>query len=249
MTSNSPAETSGLSKHQLDLIEQFESLYNTIDRVLRNELRSPSKATFRDVVEEYCANHRGWPDVQLMRTTGNVRNAMVHTKTEPYRYLVLPTSEMIQQLAAACHRLIKPARVIPVFHREVKTVSPDDSLAHVLKLVRERNFSQFPVIGAHGFRGLLTENGITRWIAEHVGTSMSLVDFQDVTVAQALADEEKRKNHRFVARNALADDVVALFAANRLLEAVFITDSGKTTEKLLGIATRWDIPELYQEKP
>lgn len=234
-------EISGLSQDQLDRIEQFEADYNAIDRFLRNELNCNSQVPFTALVTKYSEKHKGWHQDRLLRTIADLRNAMVHGKTEPYRYIAVPTPATVQDLHSCRTRLMKPECVIPVFQRDVKTVSADDSLAHVLKLVRDTNFSQFPVMGAHGFRGLLTENGITRWLAEHVGSSMSLVEFDDITVAQALADEEKRQNARVVARNARVDDVIAMFAANRLLEAVLITETGKVAERFLGIATRWDV--------
>jgi hypothetical protein len=40
------------------------------------------------------------------------------------------------------------------------------------------------------------------------------------------------------------DDVRGLFSSNEILEAVFITASGKESEGLLGIATRWDMLRL-----
>ena len=94
------------------------------------------------------------------------------------------------------------------------------------------------------FRGLLTENGVTRWLAHHVATALSLVELDDVPVGQVLQNEEERRNYHFVPRDMRVDDVSALFARQTLLEAALITASGKETEKLLGIATRWDILHL-----
>ena len=56
--------------------------------------------------------------------------------------------------------------------------------------------------------------------------------------------EEKRNNHQFVARDTRVDDVGGLFASHELLEAVLITASGKASEALLGIVTRWDLIHL-----
>jgi hypothetical protein len=40
------------------------------------------------------------------------------------------------------------------------------------------------------------------------------------------------------------DDVRGLFAAQPVLEAVLITANGSQAEKLLGMATRWDVLQL-----
>jgi hypothetical protein len=47
-----------------------------------------------------------------------------------------------------------------------------------------------------------------------------------------------------VARELRVSDVSALFASHELLEAVLITASGRESETLLGIATRWDMIHL-----
>jgi len=91
---------------------------------------------------------------------------------------------------------------------------------------------------------LLTENGVTRWLARHVSQSVSSVRLGDIQVLQVLQNEEERTNHQFVRHDMRVDDVTALFAKQTLLEAVFVTASGDETENLLGIATRWDILQL-----
>jgi predicted transcriptional regulator len=234
----------GLSKGQLDLIEQFVSDYNAVDRYLRKVLGCDSHVTFTHLVNMYACSHPTWRDTDLLKVVAEVRNAVVHGKTEPYHYVAVPTPSLVQRLRACRERLTSPARAIPVFQRKVERVSTQDDLAKVLKIIKHRDYSQFPVYEAEKFRGLLTENGITRWLAHHVTTELSLVELGEVSVQEVLRSEEKRKNYDFVAREARVDEVVELFALEKLLEAVLITASGKESEALLGIATRWDIIHL-----
>jgi predicted transcriptional regulator len=244
MTSRINADRAGLSTEQLDLIEQFEADYNAVDQFLRNALGANKQVAFTQLVNEYSRKRAGWHDADLLRTIASVRNAIIHGKTEPYRYPAVPTRATAQSLRGCLDRLINPARAIPTFQRKVESVSVHDSLAHVLKIVQHRDYSQFPVYGDNQFRGLLTENGITRWLAEHVTRELSLVELEDVPVKQVLANEEKRKNYLFVPREMPVEDVRCLFASQELLEAVLITAHGKESEALLGIATRWDMIHL-----
>jgi predicted transcriptional regulator len=94
------------------------------------------------------------------------------------------------------------------------------------------------------FLGMLTENGVTRWLARHVVRTLSLVELDEIFVSNVLQSEEVRKNHQFVPGDMRVDELSALFAKQALLEAVLVTASGKQTEDLLGIATRWDILHL-----
>jgi predicted transcriptional regulator len=130
---------------------------------------------------------------------------------------------------------------VPRFQRSGEVVTPDESLAKVLKRVSQKEYSQFPVYDGDKFRGLLTENGITRWLAHHVSKKMSLVELEEVPIKQVLPEEETRPNWLFVSRNHTVDEVKGLFAEKELLEAVLITDAGKPAEKPIGIVTRWDV--------
>ena len=83
------------------------------------------------------------------------------------------------------------------------------------------------------------------WVAHHVTNQLSLVELDDVPVKQVLHTEEKRKTYHFVARDTHVDDVRGLFASHEILEAVFITASGKESEGLLPAtdAQNGQIPE------
>jgi predicted transcriptional regulator len=72
------------------------------------------------------------------------------------------------------------------------------------------------------------------------------VQLDEVSVEEVLGEEEQRQNCMSIARNKLVDEAIELFADNELLEAILITESGKDTEKLLGIATRWDMLKIKE---
>ena len=83
----------------------------------------------------------------------------------------------------------------------VESVRSEDSLAQVLRRIAERDYSQFPVYSGTTFQGLLTENGITRWLARHVVSKLSLIELEDITVKQVFPEEEHRPNWRIVPRD------------------------------------------------
>lgn len=230
-----------LPREQVDRIESFEADYNAIDQYLRRELGGERASSFTSLLGSYFRKHPGWRDKDLLTALADLRNAIVHEKTEPYGYVAVPTPEISRRVHECRERLMSPARVVPTFQRKVQTVSVDDTLGKVLKLIEEKDYSQFPVYANGGFRGLLTENGITRWLAQHVTRILSLVDLDDIEVKQALKNEEKRVNYHFVGRTTRVDDVRSLFASQPLLEGVLITQGGRESEALIGIATRWDM--------
>ena len=244
MKKKSVAGEKGLRKEQLNLIEQFEADFNGIEKFLRKVAGGDRYEPFMRLVNKYLSSHPTWTDAEFLRMAASVRNAIVHGKTEPYRHVAVPTPTTVRNLRACRDRLTNAPGVIPAFQREVESVSVHDDLAKLLGIIKERDYSQFPVYETGGFRGLVTENGITRWLARHVSTELSLVELEDISVKEVLRNEEKRENYRFVRQDVRVDDVRGLFALHDLLEAVLITNSGKKSEPLLGIATRWDIIHL-----
>jgi predicted transcriptional regulator len=172
-----------------------------------------------------------------------IRNPLVHGPTRPGEYPLVPSARLVREVEALRNRLTRPDQAIPAFERPVETLAPAESLAEVLKLIRKRNYSQFPVYDdGLTFRGLLTENGITRWLARHVATELSLIDLEEVSVKTVLREEEQPQyNCAFVTRGESVERIRQLFAERDMLEAVLISPNGKRNEKLLGIATRWDL--------
>jgi len=238
------ASASCLTKEQRDLIEQFEADYNAVDRFIRGALDADDHIGFAKLVRRYLNGHVGWTDAEFLITIAKVRNLIVHERTDLHRHVVVPTRAVAEGLKHCKERLINPARAVPTFQRTVETISIHDSLSRVLNVIEQRDYSQFPVYDEKRFQGLLTENGVTRWLARHVSQSISSVRLGDIPVSQVLLNEEERKNYHFVPHDMQVDEVTALFAKQALLEAVLVTPSGDKAENLLGIATRWDILHL-----
>jgi predicted transcriptional regulator len=154
----------------------------------------------------------------------------------------VPLASVVLRVEAIYQHLVSPRRAIPAFARRVAVISADDALSEALRLAADQSYSQLPVYRRGRFLGLLTENGITRWLAEHaVARAETPLDLARVPVSDVLDTEERRHNVDFVSRDESVDQLLHLFVRHPTLEAVLITEHGDPAEALLGIATRWDI--------
>lgn len=237
----------GVTEEQRALVDRFIAAYNAIDHALRGKLDLPNEVGFSRAVRMQMEQKPSWKDGQALLRYAELRNVLVHEPQVPNGYLSIPVESVVADIEAIRDRLLNPQRVYPAYQRGVVTVTPDETLDTVLALIKERDYSQFPVYDADfTFRGLLTENGITRWLAHHLDLlgGTTLVEFDDHRVEHVLATEEARRNIDFVARTALLDEVESLFAQNPTLEAVLITHSGRSSEKPLGIITAFDVSRL-----
>jgi predicted transcriptional regulator len=235
-----------MSAKARSLVERLQMAYNKIDHHLRATIGYRRGVPFASLIEETVTLTK--QDRELLQLGSRVRNLLVHDRIQPHEYAVTPSSSVVEQLELLEQRLGRPERAIPAFQKVVERLTPFDSLAKVLGKIRERDYSQFPVFDGTAFRGLLTENGVTRWLARHVTIEISRVYLDDVLVKAVLNQEEDAKtNWVFVRGSETVDRLRQLFAEREMLEAVLITESGRQSEKLLGIATRWDMLNWRRE--
>jgi predicted transcriptional regulator len=248
-----PVNDRELTQAELDSIEQFNTLFNRVEGYLRTVLHEPDETGFGRLLALYLQGGPACPDMRgKLQRAQKLRNVLVHQRGRRYQYVAIPTKETIRQVRDCYLSLIGDTRARDKFASPVVEVTSSDTLADVLAKISENDFSQFPVYDGNDFRGLLTENGIVRWIAHHILQGRDTVDFGTVSVERVLVErvfvrelleeeEERAENVRFEEDTATVDDVRRLFAENNLLEAVLITENGRPDEKLLAIATRSDV--------
>jgi predicted transcriptional regulator len=222
-------------------VDEFVRCYNEIDAELRRLLHKTKKTSFADLVAEFERTGCARKDADCLRRVAGLRNFIVHEPKKDDDFCAVPTELMLAELVAISQRLLAPDRVTPRFAKRVETVSPGDTLSRVLRQIARRDFSQFPVYASRRFKGLLTENGITRWLAKHVERTLSLVDVDEVFVSELLREEEQRNNCAFIHPDLTTDALRSMFRDQDMLEAVLITENGQRTESPLGIVTRWDM--------
>jgi predicted transcriptional regulator len=228
-------------------IVDFSTMFNRLHKAICRGLGRRDHFPFSDAVWEYKDKHQFWPYRDSLLAIGRLRNVFVHEHVDSKLYLAIPTESSLHTLRMALASVEKPPLVTPRFECPVVCVGSDELLTDVLRRVQSLNFSQFPVYDKGEFKGLLTENGIVRYLARRHSSQETLIELTDVSVRALLREEENNKNFIFVGLTERLDSMLDRFARQPLLEAVLITKSGKKTDKLIGIATQWDAIEARRE--
>ena len=230
-----------IPKRDRERIDSFLHCYNEIDAELRRRLRKEKRTSFASLIREFERSGGSRQDGDLLERAGALRNFVVHEPKKEHDCCAVPTELLVLQFRQLRDQLLDPEKVTPRFAKRVETISPDHTLTHVLRQIARRDFSQFPVYQADKFKGLLTENGITRWLSKHVERTFSLVELEEVYVSELLREEELRDNCHFVHGKVTIEEARRMFREHGALEAVLITENGQRTEPPLGIVTRWDM--------
>ncbi|MGM8215466.1 CBS domain-containing protein [Bacillaceae bacterium W0354] len=227
--------------------EKFLSTFNKIEKFLNDELKVGDKYTsFSSSVKKASSRNivvRRYKDNLL--EFAELRNAIVHERTEPEYPIAEPHDSIVELIELVYQELTEPKKVIPLYEREVTAFQATDSLADLLKIVKQSAYSYFPVYEGGQFLGLVTENGITNWLA---GTVEEKVSRKKTPLKEILKYEEGVENYTFMSANATIYEAQQIFqeniAKNVRFDTILITKNGERHEKLIGIITTWDIIEL-----
>lgn len=248
LSRNSP--DAKLNPVDMDLIERFIGAFNAIDVYLEKALHVSHNQSFRSLVDLFAKRNKWWNDANWLHVYADLRNIIIHDKVAAFEYPCVPTKATVERVEQIRDALLHPERLLPRFEKPVIVVAPGDSIAHVLRIMHKQHYSHFPVYADHqGKRscvGLLTENGISRWLAEWVCEEKSLINLDKEHVAEVLNREESRQKFQFAPPHAPVQKILQQFHDNPYLEAVLITPNGDPHQLPQGIITRRDVME-YRE--
>jgi predicted transcriptional regulator len=230
-----------MNQNHKDFLEAF----NEIDAFLRKELRFDQKPNFVDVLDEFCDRRYRFQSRDELKRLARLRNFIVHDKQINEPIIEVP-DKTVKQIRTIRDSLLKPSLCGDLYKCTVHKLAPGDRISSLLENIKKYDFSQFPVYDENRLVGLVTENGITKWISTHMVEQGSLVELGDHTVDEVLNCDEKRQSYALLGRAQPVDAVINCFEQQRKLEAIIITENGKDGETPLGIATVYDVVRYRQ---
>lgn len=230
--------------------DNFLAAFNRIEQFLNNGntngIYRPFSQLVRDQTERNVTVKRNKD--QLIKFS-NLRNAIVHQSTQGSYAIAEPHDSIVEEIEKVEHELINPPTVLTQFQKKVETFKHNNSIADVLKIIRDRDYTQFPVYREEEFIGLLTENGITKWLARNI--EEDIISLEETNLIDILEFEEEVDNYIFIGKEMNVYEAEEIFKdfphTRERLDALLITHSGKKTQSLLGIITTWDILQFYKK--
>lgn len=231
-----------MTKAEQKRIRDFVQAFNRMEDRMRRELNAPSEQ-FHKLVKAYCNLHPYWEDGGHADGMAKIRNLLAHKSGVP-ESMAVPTSATVSKMKALSKRFCARRVAGTTFHKRVVTLEHEHSVRSVLQLINKHDFSQFPVVTNSRVVGLLTENGLTRWLAKHVHEGTGALQLDRQTVRDVLRQQEDGVEYVCAPAATFVDEVGTMFRKKPTLEAVIVTDDGGAASELVGIATRWDVLKL-----
>lgn len=228
----------------MDSATEFIRLFNELDEYLKKLTRQQRLRTFPERVAEVArrsASVRRWRD--NLRDFSELRNAIVHDRYYPERIIATPTEDAVEQMRYIVGQIIEPVTLGGHFSSELTCFTPQSPLVDVLRWLRDHDFSQ--AVLYDGELGILTVKGIARWLTAQ--TEIECLMLSETKVADVLPFEQPG-SFIVLGRNNTVDEAREAFEhelahGQRKLYAILFTQTGKATQKPLGIVTPWDLIE------
>jgi predicted transcriptional regulator len=225
---------------------RYLDAFNAIEKWLRDQTPGSERYDFPNLIDLVSERHHGVRrHASKLKELNRFRNFVVHDFSQN-KAMAVPTTWAADLISAVRRELLSPEPLLSFAAKPVATCQPSDPITLAVTKMRDGKFSQIPVCENSRCLGLLTAETIARWLSAELPVKGGLVEEQPIS--EVLAHQEDPDNHTFVNRSANVDEALAAFEAfmarGKRLDAVLITQNGRSTEGLLGIVTINDVPTL-----
>ncbi len=223
---------------------KFISVYNEIDHFLRVSLHEEKWVSYHELVERSAKFNRIVREYEEdLKQIGDLRNAIVHRSTG--EIIAVPCESIVSRAEEILKKLKAPPLVIPMFQKQVVTADEKESIAKIIKLMKDNNFSKIPVYENGRFLFLATAEAIVRYISENL-----TADLRNSRIRNVSGYMEHKDNCQFVSKDTDVFKVAEIFEIyhrnGEKLDAVIITENGDKNLPPLGMITLFDVGVIYR---
>jgi predicted transcriptional regulator len=226
-----------------DFLEDWKKLEDFIE----TNSRGSGEREFRRRLEHVAVTN---PLIRINKTEilqiYEIRNVIAHEDSD--KYYAYPNEYTANKLNVLVERIQQPKTVLDVVNNKPIVFQPGDSLLEVLSTIKKTQISQFPVYDGKVCKHTISTNGISLWLSAHVEEDGSFIkDLSNVTVADVLAYHERHDDPRFIHRQTTVEEFGALIEEHENTRLWIVTESGKSSERAIGVVSAYDIPEIMSE--
>jgi predicted transcriptional regulator len=230
--------------------KRFLHAFNRIEKTLRKDLEEGPGTPYKTLIGEAAKlGHRAVSAYQQrLISFSNLRNSIVHEPdSDGGEVIARPRTDIVEEIEQIADNLESPPTIESVTQRKVYTVLGNQLVRDVAQEMKERDFSQTPVITSDGtLRTLLTTNTIARWFAE---TSWENAQLDGATIEEVLDYREREDGYTVLSPSSTVFDIVETFATGTGDHippyAAIVTDDGTDSGTVEGIITPYDLPAAY----
>ncbi len=229
--------------------EELIGLYNEIDHFLRQQYKQDKYADHSFLIQELASSN---PTIaryqQILRAVAQIRNSIIHNPVPRIAQpIVNPHPNLVASYRTIRDALLNPATSlsIAVPAPKIYTSTLEANLFEVMQAMHKNTFTHVPIITENKMIGVFSENVLLSYLVD-AGEAVITNDMKMGDLKKYLPLSAQRgESFEFLSRKSSLGEVYKIFneaiKIKKRIGMVFITEHGKTDEKLLGIITAWDL--------
>lgn len=238
--------------------DRFLQLFNDLDKILRKVCAIP-EGEYADVAsmlakaKELSAHNPVEANWDTLYVARQLRNLMVHERRTGLTEVAQPSQELIAVLEKVITQYQEPL-TIGQYLQKTQKMKPiifdtNDSLVTALEIVDREHFSKFPIFAKDTYQGLVSDKGVTNWLAKASKETGSIREkLLEAKLADVLACEDNGIEVVILSTKVSLYQVISYFEGRkRTIILVSNQHNGQIRSKqdLIGIITAQDLAEIY----
>lgn len=230
--------------------EEFIAIYNEVDAFLRQASGVGNTVSHMFAIDHLSErdrivrNHR-----EELKLYARLRNAIVHNPFgSQIEVIAEPHPEVVEKYRLLKEQIMNPPSALSVAIKlpRIYSTKMNANAREVMQVMARRLFSYVPVLDDQDHvTGIFSENTVFLYLTRNeicaVDGKTSISEF----VEYLPLNQHVSEYFEFVGKNANLEDMRSLFekglVERKRLGAVFITETGRKEEPVLGMITVWDI--------
>lgn len=224
--------------------ELFLDLYKQLEDELDNKYRK-AKRRFSSVIFEFTRDSESEPVRDKLEICREVRNVLTHNANLGGQPIIEPSEPVIEALREIIAYVNKPPLAIDYATKgeSIMRATPTQKVLRVMEVMDKNGYSHVPVMQNGEFAGVFSMGAVFMYILKtrrHIGADTTIQD-----MASHIQVKEHVENYAFVPADASYIYVRKQFEVvkgkNKRVSVVFITETGRQDERLLGMLTPLDV--------
>ncbi|CAD2072395.1 CBS domain-containing protein [Phocicoccus pinnipedialis] len=232
----------------MNLLEEFLTEFNLLHEAMKKDAHRDQNfgklmyylKNRNPIVKQY------YDDIDKAR---QLRNILVHEKKEKYN-IAEPTEMFVERLRLIRSKFENP-ETVALFKRPITSLNNSDTFKKALNDMRQQQVSQYPVFEGNEFLGMLTDNGITKWLT--LVSTETFIDLSTYQVRDLIQLDDKDTSYIIVDKNyplhkveEKMTELVNRKGYSKL--SILITPKGhiKSRDDIIGIITPADMPRVLE---
>lgn len=225
---------------------RFIACYNQIDSSLRNQYDLGKSSSYTEVIRR-ASRHNAFVkkyEDQLI-DYGRLRNAIVHSFNDNM-VIAEPHTEVVEEYERLAQTICTPPLAVDtVCNKDIKTIPYDTLVCDVIECIYKTGNSNLPVYKDGMLIGVANARRIVKELGKKIYEKQDLNEFINTTkIEDAISNFGEDNYYTIANKNVTLDKILNLFAENRKLSLIVITETGSLLEQPIGVVAIADIMDV-----